>query len=242
MTTPIEEPRQTHMSRTAVLAAMFALPLCCPPMSALACVTGGVALWQIRGNPNLHGRWLAWSAIVVGVACTVTMSWLLWVNGLAVIVRGPLPPMQALMSGSPEQVRAEWAGPAGSLDATALRAFADELRTRHGELRDAVPSRSRTLPIKPKPRQAIATVPVTLVFERGSVEADLGLELFEERGGSTVMRWRSLRVIEPAGGDLIFPPGEPAPPPLETGNSTASDNPSPSKAPAPSPPATAPLP
>ncbi|NBQ89006.1 MAG: hypothetical protein EBU07_16380, partial [Betaproteobacteria bacterium] len=108
MNTPIDEPHQTHMSRTAVLAAMFALPLCCPPMSVLACITGGVALWQIRGNPNLHGRWLAWSAIVVGAACAITLSWLLWVNGLSVIVRGPLPPMQALMSASPERVRAEW--------------------------------------------------------------------------------------------------------------------------------------
>lgn len=120
----VEEPRQTHMSRAAVLAAMFALPLCCPPMSALACITGAVALWQIRGNPNLHGRWLAWCAIGVGAACTVTMSWLLWVNGLSVIVRGPLPPMQALMRGTPEAVRAEWSGPAGSLDAAALQACA----------------------------------------------------------------------------------------------------------------------
>lgn len=235
MTQAVDEPVQTHMSRTAVLAAMFAVPLCCPPMSALACLTGGVALWQIRGNPNLHGRWLAWCAIVVGAACAITMSWLLWANGLSVIVRGPLPPMQALMSGSPEQVRAEWSGPAGSLDAAALQAFATELRGRHGELLDAVPSRVRTLPIKPRPRQAIATVPVTLVFERGSVEADLGLELFDERSGGTVVRWRSLRVIEPQGGDLTFPPGEPPPPPLETGT--------PAPAPqAPSPPTAAPLP
>ena len=237
-----EEPRQTHMSRGAVLAAMFALPLCCPPMSALACVTGAVALWQIRGNPNLHGRWLAWCAIVVGAACTITMSWLLWVNGLSVIVRGPLPPMQALMSGSPEQVRAEWSGPAGALDAAALQAVVGELRARHGELRDAMPSRLRTLQLKPKPRQAIATVPITLVFERSTVEADLGLEMFDERTGATVMRWRSLRVIEPQGGDLTFPPGEPPPPPIETGNPQDPAKTSPPAATTPSPSAATPLP
>lgn len=237
-----DEPRQTHMSRTAVLAAMFALPLCCPPMSVLACATGGVALWQIRRNPNLHGRWLAWCAIVVGAACAVTMSWLLWVNGLAMIVRGPLPPMQALMSGATERVRQEWSGPAGSLDAAAIQAFADALRARHGDLLDATPSRVRTLPLKPRPRQSIATVPVTLVFERSTVEADLGLELFDERSGATVMRWRSLRVIEPEGGDLSFPPGEPPPPPLETGNSVEPAKSAGSAASAPSRPTAAPLP
>lgn len=237
MNEPIDPPA-THLSRTAVLAAMFAIPLCCPPMSALACITGAVALWQIRRDPALHGRWLAWIAIAVGAACAIIMSWLLWANGLAVIVRGPLPPMQALMSGSPERVRAEWTGPATELDEAALRTFAEALRSRHGELRDAIPSRSRTLPIKPKPRQAIATVPVTLVFERGPVEADLGLELFDERAGGTVMRWRSIRITEPDGGDLVFPPGEPAPPPLDAGTPAsagappAADQPKPSRQPA----------
>ena len=53
------EPPATHFSRTAVLSAMFALPVCCPPMSLLACITGGVALWQIRRNPLARGAWLA---------------------------------------------------------------------------------------------------------------------------------------------------------------------------------------
>jgi len=234
-----EEPAPTQMSRTAVLAAMFALPLCCPPMSVLACVTGSVALRQIRLNPNLHGRWLAWCAIGVGAACTVTMSWLLWVNGLSVIVRGPLPPMQALLSATPERVAAEWSGPAVSLDAAALKAFADQVRERHGELRDATPSRARSLPIKP--RKPIATVPITLVFERGEVEADLGLELVDDRTGAAIVRWRSLRLIEPEGGDLIFPPGEPPPPPLEAPAPADSAKAS-SKTDSPSPPPAAPLP
>jgi hypothetical protein len=184
-------------------------------MSLLACVTGGVALWQIRRDTGLHGRWLAWSAIVVGAACAVTMSWLIWINGLAVLVRGPLPPMRAILSGSPDEVRAQWHGPAATLDAGTLAAFAAELRTRHGELLDATPSLGRNLPLKLKPRQSIVTVPITLVFDRGAVEADLGLELVDERSGATVMRWRSLRVIGSQGDDLVFPPGEPPPPPLE---------------------------
>jgi hypothetical protein len=125
------------------------------------------------------------------------------------------------MAGAPERVRAEWSGPAAGLDAPALQAAAADVRARHGALVDAVPSRSRNLPLKPRPGKAIATVPITITFERGAVEADLGLELFDERTGSTVMRWRSLRVIEPDGNDFIFPPGEPPPEPLGSGNPPA---------------------
>jgi len=58
-------------------------------------------------------------------------------------------------------------------------------------------------------------VPITIAFERATLEADLGLELFDPKTGVTVMKWRSLRVMEPGHDDLVFPPGEPAPPVLE---------------------------
>jgi len=211
--TPHETPKE--MSRTAVLAAMFAVPLCCPPMSLLACVTGGVALFQIGRNPNLRGGWLAWTAIAVGAICTIVMSVLLWTHGLSLLVRGATPPLRALMSAQPAAVQQDWSGPATSLNEEQLRTFVEPVRQRYGDLIAATPSTTRTAPLKPAASGSIATIPVTIQFERATVEADLGLELFDVRSGATVMKWRSLRIIDPAAGELTFPPGEPSPPPLE---------------------------
>jgi len=211
-----DAPRE--MNRTAVLAAMFAVPLCCPPMSLLACITGAVSLRQIRRNPNLRGRWLAWSSIVVGAVCATVMCTLLWTHGLGLLARGPTPPLRALMDASPEAMREHWTGPARELAEPDLRACAEQLRSRYGELLSASASALRTAPLKPVPGRSIATLPITIRFERATTEADLGLELFDPITGSTVMRWRSLRVIDPVAGEITFPPGEPAPPPLESAN------------------------
>ena len=206
-------PRQ--MSRVAVLAAMFAVPVCCPPMSLLACITGAVALRQIRRDPRVHGTWLAVTAIVVGAASAVVMSALLWNNGLALLWRGPGAPMRALMSADTTDMPSHWAGPAASLPEAELRAFAAALTDRHGAYLGTQESRSRATPLKPPAGKSVAPVPVTLTFERATLEADLGLQLYDPISGATVMKWRSLRVMDPERGDLLFPAGEPAPPVLE---------------------------
>lgn len=202
------------MSRTAVLAAMFAVPCCCPPMSLLACVTGAVALWQMRADAALRGRWLAWTSIVVGAVSAVAMTLMLWQSGLGIVLRGPEPPLLALMRADPAAMREQWSGPAANLDAGALRSFADTVRERYGEFRSAQPSASRPLPLKAPAGKPVVSVPTTLRFERASVEADLGLELFDQRTRQGVIRWRSLRIVDPALGDLLFPAGEAPPPPL----------------------------
>ena len=115
------EPPATHFSRTAVLSAMFALPVCCPPMSLLACITGGVALWQIRRNPLARGAWLAIAAMVIGAASAIVMSTLLWNNGLGLLWRGPGAPMDAVMRGDTAAMRQHWSGPAGDPAAGARR-------------------------------------------------------------------------------------------------------------------------
>lgn len=208
-------PPATHLSRTAVLAAMFAVPVCCPPMSLLACIAGAVALRQIRRDPRVHGAWLAVAAIVVGAASAVVMSALLWNNGLALLWRGPEAPLRALMRADAADMPSHWTGPAAALDASELQSFAARLTSAHGSYQGAQESRTRATPLKPPAGKSVAPVPITLRFERGSVEADLGLQLFDPQTGATVMKWRSLRVMDPSLGELVFPAGEPAPPVLE---------------------------
>lgn len=208
-------PPATHLSRTAVLAAMFAVPVCCPPMSLLACIAGAVAIRQIRRDARVHGTWLAVAAIVVGAASAGVMSTLLWNNGLALLWRGPAAPLQALMRADTSDMPTHWTGPAAAQSASELQSFAARLTDAHGAYRGAQESRTRATPLKPPAGKSVAPVPVTLLFERDSVEADLGLQLFDPLTGATVMKWRSLRVMDPTLGDLVFPTGEPAPPQLE---------------------------
>ncbi len=223
-------PAPGPMSRTAVLAAMFAVPLCCPPMSLLACITGAVALWQMRADAGIRGRWLAWTAIAAGAVSALVMSVLLWQSGLGVVLRGPEPPLQALTSADPVRIREQWTGTVALMDRAALQAFAKAVHDRYGNLRSAESSTRRPLPLKPPAGKAVVSIPATVHFEQATLEADLGLELFDERSGQGVMRWRSLRLMDPERGDLILPPGEPPPPP-------ASPDPAPHPAARPVPPA-----
>jgi hypothetical protein len=165
-------------------------------------------------------------AIATGATCGIVMSALLWSHGLGTLLRGPGPAMRALAEADPEGMRTHWSGPAANLPPDRLRAFASELEARFGRLVEADGSATRTTPLKLEPKRSITTIPVTLRFERPaitagatpertSVEADLGFELFDERTGATVMRWRSLRINVAAGNEVLFPPDEPPPPTLE---------------------------
>lgn len=211
---PAEAASATRMCRTSVLAAMFALPLCCPPMSLLAAATGVLALRQIRRDASLHGRGLAWAAVLVGSLSASIFSWLLWTNGLDTLWRGPNPPIGALMRADAPAMARHWSGPGAALPAEALRAFAEPLEAAHGRFLEARNSATRLASLQQDGRDPVVTVPITMVFERGTVEADLGLERFDPRGGGVVMKWRSLRVLDPALRETVFPPGEPGPAPL----------------------------
>lgn len=210
---PTDRPL-THLCRTSVLAAMFAVPICCPPMTLLAAITGLMALRQIQRDPALHGRGLAWAAVAVGLLSTATFSGLLWNNGLDTLWRGPNPPLAALLRADAAEMPRHWTGPAASATTDTLKAFAAPLEARHGAFQAARNSTLRLASLQQDGRDPVIAVPITLVFERGQIEADLGLERFSAQGGGVVMKWRNLRVLDPDLGDPVFPPGDPGPPPL----------------------------
>ncbi len=210
-----DEPIQ-HTSRAAVLAAMFALPVCCPPMSIVACILGGFAYWSIGRTPSLKGRWLAMTAMVVGAASAGIMSWLLWTSGLGTLWAGPTPPLHAVMQASPEQIREHWAGPATLLSESQLKTCATALHNRYGDFHSAHPSLTRTTPLAQASRNPVVTIPISITFSNNIIEADLGLQRFDELSGQVVMKWRVLRVMDATNGDFVFPPGEPPPPALDS--------------------------
>jgi len=201
-------------NRTAVLAAMFCIPFFCPPMTLVGVGTGVLALRSLRKNKDTKGAWLAWSAISVGVVATILSTWLFWVSGLRTIVLGPTVALAPLFASDPQGMKQEWAGPAAELSQEQLAAFAFEVTNRYGNFVSAQVSDKRPTPLEQSWKRSMVVIPITIRFASGALEADLGLERFNEKTGKSSMVWRSLRIIDPARGNIIFPEGEPAPPEL----------------------------
>ena len=201
-------------NRTAVLAAMFCIPFFCPPMTLVGVGTGVLALRSLRKNKDTKGAWLAWSAISVGVVATILSTWLFWVSGLRTIVLGPTVALAPLFASDPQGMKQEWAGPAAELSQEQLAAFALQVTNRYGNFVSAQVSDKRPTPLEQSWKRSMVVIPITIRFASGALEADLGLERFNEKTGKSSMVWRSLRILDPTQCNMIFPEGEPAPPEL----------------------------
>ena len=183
-------------------------------MTLVGVGTGVLALRSLRKNKDTKGAWLAWSAISVGVVATILSTWLFWVSGLRTIVLGPTVALAPLFASDPQGMKQEWAGPAAELSQEQLAAFAFEVTNRYGNFVSAQVSDKRPTPLEQSWKRSMVVIPITIRFASGALEADLGLERFNEKTGKSSMVWRSLRIIDPARGNIIFPEGEPAPPEL----------------------------
>jgi hypothetical protein len=201
-------------NRTAVLAAMFCIPFFCPPMTLVGVGTGAMALRSLRKNKDTKGAWLAWSAISVGVVATILSTWLFWISGLRTIVLGPTVALAPLFTSDPQGMKQEWAGPATELTQEQLAAFTLQVTSRYGKFVSAQVSDKRPTPLEQSWKRSMVVIPITIQFASGALEADLGLERFNEKTGKSSMVWRSLRIIDPTKGNMIFPEGEPPPPEL----------------------------
>ncbi len=202
-------------NRTAVLAAMFCIPFFCPPMTLIGVGTGALALRSLRNHPDTKGGWLAWSAISFGVVATILATWLFWISGLRTIVLGPTVALAPLFACDTQGMKQEWAGPASALTQEQLATFTSQVQSRYGTFVSAQVSQNRPTPLEQSWKRSMVVIPITITFSSGLVEADLGLERFNEKTGKSTMVWRSLRFVDATRGDLLFPDGEPAPPALE---------------------------
>ena len=203
-------------NRTAVLAAMFCIPFFCPPMTLVGVGTGAMALRSLRKNKDTKGAWLAWSAISVGVVATILSTWLFWTSGLRTIVLGPTVALAPLFASDPQGMKQEWAGPAVELSQEQIAAFTLQVTSRYGNFVSAQVSDKRPTPLEQSWKRSMVVIPITIIFSSGPIEADLGLERFNQKTGKSSMIWRSLRILDAANADVLFPEGEPAPPALET--------------------------
>ncbi len=208
----IQLPRTWN--RTAVLSAMFCIPFCCPPMTLLGVGAGVFALRSLRNNPDTKGAWLAWTSISFGVVATILATWLYWASGLRTILLGPTVALAPLFACDPQGMQQEWAGPATTLTRDQLTEFTAQVESRYGKFVSAQLSDQRPTPLEQSWKRSMVVIPITIQFSSSEVQADLGLERFHEKTGKSTMVWRSLRIVDPARGDMLFPNGEPAPPDL----------------------------
>lgn len=111
-------------------------------------------------------------------------------------------------------MKQEWAGPATALTQEQLAAFTAQVESRYGTFVSARVSDQRPTPLEQSWKRTMVVIPITATFSLGVVEADLGLERFNEKTGKSTMVWRSLRIVDGVRGDLLFPDGEPPPPEL----------------------------
>lgn len=203
-------------NRTAVLAAMFCIPFFCPPMTLIGAGTGALALRNLKKNPDTKGAWLAWTALLFGVVATVLASWMLWISGLRTMVVGPSLALTPLFANDTQGMKREWDGPAAALTQEQLAQFTTLVSDRYGKYLSAHISDKRATPLEQSWKRSMVVIPITIVFSSGPIEADLGLERFNQKTGKSSMIWRSLRIVDAANADVLFPEGEPAPPALET--------------------------
>ena len=95
-----------------------------------------------------------------------------------------------------------------------LAAFTLQVTSRYGNFVSAQVSDKRPTPLEQSWKRSMVVIPINIRFASGALEADLGLERFNEKTGKSSMVWRSLRIIDPTQGNMVFPDGEPAPPEL----------------------------
>ena len=203
-------------NRSAVLAAMFCIPFFCPPMTLIGAGAGAFALRSLKKNPDTKGAWLAWTAISFGVVCTILASWMFWISGLRTIVLGPSLALAPLFANDTQGMKREWDGPATALSQEQLAQFTTFVSDRYGKYISAHISEQRATPLEQSWKRSMVVIPITIIFSSGPIEADLGLERFNQKTGKSSMIWRSLRILDAANADVLFPEGEPAPPALET--------------------------
>lgn len=211
---PAYDPAEMGPRRRSALAVLALVLSVLPVGSILAPVLGAVALVQMRRDPRLDGRALAWAGIVVGFVASSLMlggAWMQWV-AFQHVVEMPRIAIEAAMAGDADRMRAEMCKPGSEATSADVQAFGNALRSSFGAFRGL---RVDTRPPADagQPREREVRAPFIATFERGDVPLAVLYESVEGRGfgvGSMLVRRLAFR---PAGGPrIVFPDDEPVAP------------------------------
>lgn len=218
---PEYDPAEMGARRRSALAVLALVLSVLPVGSMLAPVLGAVALVQMRRDPRLDGRALAWAGIVVGVVASSLMlggAWMQWV-AFRHVVEMPRIAIESAMSGDADRMRAELCKPGSEATSADIRAFGAALRTAFGEFRGLQVDSKPPADAGP-PREREVRAPFIATFERGDVPLTVLYESVEGRGfGVGSMLVRRLVFRPAAGPRIVFPDDEPVATKQDAGSS-----------------------
>lgn len=203
---PSNRPR---MSVCAIASMVLGLVLCCPLTSIAAIVLGAVGMHATKAR-MASGRGLAIAGLGLGITgSALQLAFGSWAYSTiyAPLMEGPAPALQAGLDGGAPALLERFTAPDGAtLDAEA-ESFIAAVKDRYGALVACELDRS-TQPPTPDSRRPDFEADFEVRFERATVKVRSCTEITNPKGGlSMKLRW--IEVIDPARGDLRFPPAEP---------------------------------
>ncbi len=201
-----------RMSVCAVASLVLGLVLCCPLTSIAAVVLGAVGI-NVTKARMAAGRGLAIAGLglgLLGTALQVAFGAWSYTTIYSPLMQGPAPALRAGLDGGAPAMVARFTMPEGiRLDAEAAE-FLEAIKSRYGNLVGCELDRSTQAPT-PDSKRPEFEADFELRFERATIKARSCTEITTPQGGlSMKLRW--IELIDPAQGDLRFPPAEPKAP------------------------------
>lgn len=197
------------MSVCAVASLVLGLVLCCPLTSIAAIVLGAVGLNATKAR-MAAGRGLAIAGLGLGLAGTaLQLAFGAWsyTTIYAPLMEGPAPALRAGLDGGAAALVERFAIPEGAKLDVEASAFLESIKSRYGNLVSCALDRS-TQPPTPDAKRPEFEADFELRFERATIKARSCTEITTPQGGlSMKLRW--IELIDPAQGDLRFPPTDP---------------------------------
>lgn len=198
-----------RMSVCAVASLVLGLVLCCPLTSIAAIVLGAVGLNATKAR-MAAGRGLAIAGLGLGLAGTaLQLAFGAWsyTTISAPLMEGPAPALRAGLDGGAAALVERFAIPEGAKLDVEASAFLESIKSRYGNLVSCALDRSTQAPTPDSKRREFEA-DFELRFERATIKARSCTEITTPQGAlSMKLRW--IELIDPAQGDLRFPPTDP---------------------------------
>ena len=196
----------------ATASLVLGLVLCCPLTSIAAIILGAVGI-NATSARSVSGRGLAVAGLSLGVLGTaLQLAFGAWAYAsiYTPLLDGPAPALRAGIEQGPQAMLERFALPEGSSLESEASAFVEAVKTRYGNLVSWELDRSAQAPT-PDSRRPEFEADFDARFERATVRTRCCIQITDPKGRlSMKVLW--IEIIDPARGDLRFPPAEPKQP------------------------------
>lgn len=191
-------------SRLAIGSLICSLVLCCPLTTIVGMLLGLAALVRIHRDAALKGRAIAVSGILIGALSTGAQGYIggwVYSNIWLPMKIGPTEALAAGFQGDITGFTSRFHGLRTSVGDDEARAFIDQLRDRYGEF--VTGDLNQQGPPQGGP---VMEFDYLLRFEGASIPARAQIIYADVQTGEDPRKLGWITVLDPALGDLTFPP------------------------------------